>query len=98
MPIYTQLITPSPSRSHTLHFYQLIIVRLIATITTYFFLSFFYSLISLAFQIPFTHSPGSEVEVASPANAYGNGSFVVYWMLIWVGMGALGLACGECLV
>jgi len=31
--------------------------------------------------------------VANPATAYGKGSFPVYWMLNWVGMISLGLAC-----
>jgi hypothetical protein len=76
-----------------LHYYQLVIWRYLATIVSYFFLSLFYSLVSLAFQIPFSTGTRSEVEVFNPATAYGKGSFVVYWMLNFVGMGALGLAC-----
>jgi hypothetical protein len=66
----------------------------------YLFLSLAYSFISLAFQINFSGgvpntSTGSNVtpiEYGNPA-AYGRGTFVVYWMLNWVGMMALGLAC-----
>jgi hypothetical protein len=76
-----------------LHFYQLIIWRWIATVSAYFFLSLFYSLISLAFQIPFSSPSAPDTVVANPADAYHYGSFVVYWMLNWVGMIALGLAC-----
>ncbi|CAG8167357.1 unnamed protein product [Penicillium salamii] len=36
-------------------------------------------------------APGSES--APNANAYGKGSFVVFWMLNWIGMAALGLPC-----
>lgn len=50
-------------------------------------------MLSLAFQIPFNNSPASHTEVANNANAFGKGTFPVYWMLNWVGMTALGLAC-----
>lgn len=76
-----------------LKFAQFIAWRLVATVASYFFLSLAYSLISLAFQIPFSKPSGSHVEVVSPVDAYHYGSFVVYWMLNWVGMTALGLAC-----
>ncbi|TVY75775.1 Nitrosoguanidine resistance protein SNG1 [Lachnellula suecica] len=76
-----------------LHFWQLIIWRWCATVLAYFFLSVFYSLISVAFQIPFSSPPASETMVANPATAYHYGSFLVYWMVNWVGMIALGLAC-----
>lgn len=93
LPIHMLFITPNEHHKRNLHFYQLIIWRIIATITAYFFLSLFYSLISLAFQIPFSAPRGSTTEMASPATRYGKGSFPVYWMLNWVGMTALGLAC-----
>ncbi|KAI9740783.1 MAG: hypothetical protein M1818_004748 [Claussenomyces sp. TS43310] len=76
-----------------LHFHQLIIWRLLSTITAYFFLSFAYSLISLAFQMPFAAPQGSHTDLAQPATAYHHASFFVYWMLNFVGMIALGLAC-----
>lgn len=76
-----------------LNFVQFIVWRWLATILAYFFLSLAYSLISLAFMIPFSRPPALHTEVASPADAYHLGSFVVYWMVNWVGMAALGIAC-----
>ncbi|KAK8026047.1 MNNG and nitrosoguanidine resistance protein [Apiospora arundinis] len=90
LPIHTKYITP---QGHPpLHFYQFIIWRLFASITSYVFVSLAYSLVSLAFQIPFWRSAASPTEVAFNATAYGRGSFVVYWMLNMVGMTALGIA------
>ena len=40
-----------------LRFTHLVIWRYLSMVTAYFFLSLFYSLISLAFQIPFSHTP-----------------------------------------
>lgn len=57
------------------------------------FLSLFYSLISLAFQIPFSVDSALPTEVANPTTAYGHGSFVIYWMINFIGTVALGLAC-----
>lgn len=57
------------------------------------FISLAYSLVSLAFQIPFWMPPASPTEVAFNATRYGRGSFPVYWMINFVGMIALGLAC-----
>lgn len=91
LPIYMKFIQPEGHRP--LKFYQLIIWRWVATVTAYLFLSLFYSLISLAFQIPFTASAAPHTEVMNPATAYGHGSFPVYWMINYVGMIALGLAC-----
>ena len=91
LPIHMKFIQPEGHRP--IHFYQLIIWRWVATVTAYLFLSLFYSLISLAFQIPFTASAAPHTEVANPATAYGHGSFPVYWMINYVGMIALGLAC-----
>ncbi|KAH2955567.1 hypothetical protein KXV49_009507 [Aspergillus fumigatus] len=72
---------------------QWLIWRLCSSILAYFFLSLFYSFVSLAFQIPFAHSPAPDTLPADDPNAYGHGSFVVFWMLNWVGMTALGLPC-----
>ncbi|KAL2873690.1 hypothetical protein SGCOL_011174 [Colletotrichum sp. CLE4] len=84
-----------PQGHPPLHFWQLIIWRWLATIVAYFVISLSYSLISLAFQIPFSAPPASPTEPAPPtgATAYGHGTFPVYWMLNFVGMSALGLAC-----
>jgi Protein of unknown function (DUF3533) len=70
---------------------HVLVWRLVSSISAYFLLSLFYSLVSLAFQIPFSNQPASHTWGALNANAYGKGSFVVYWMLNWVGMTALGL-------
>jgi len=91
LPIHMKFITFPGHRPH--HFYQLIIWRWIATIVAYFLLSLFYSLISLAFQIPFDTGAKLETMIKNPATAYGRGSFAVYWMVNYVGMTALGLAC-----
>ena len=72
---------------------QWLLWRLASNITAYFFLSLFYSLVSLAFRIPFSNDPAPDIVPAANANAYGKGSFVVFWMLNWVGMTALGLPC-----
>lgn len=82
-----------PGGHPPLRFWQLIVWRLVATITTYFFVSLIYSFVSLAFQIPFWKGPASPTEPAINPSAYGRGSFVVYWMVNFVGMNALGIAC-----
>lgn len=74
-----------------LHPVQLAIWRLLSSFMTYFVLSLCYSLISLAFQVPFSNSPVPGTVSAANPNAYGRGSFVVYWMLNFVAMGSLGL-------
>ncbi|GLB45512.1 putative protein of unknown function (DUF3533) [Lyophyllum shimeji] len=58
---------------------SLIIARYVSTFGAYFFLSLFYALLSLAFQLDFTRK-------------FGHGGFVVFWMLNWAGMLAVGLA------
>ncbi|KAI9836382.1 MAG: hypothetical protein M1819_001411 [Sarea resinae] len=91
MPIHMKFLRPPSGRP--LKFQQLVIWRLVATLTAYFFVSLAYSLISLAFQIPFSNAAAPHTEVAMNADAYGKGTFPVYWMLNFVGMTALGLAC-----
>ncbi|KAH7130475.1 hypothetical protein B0J11DRAFT_602818 [Dendryphion nanum] len=97
LPIHMQFINP---KGHPpLKFRQLIIWRWIATVSAYFMLSLAYSLVSLAFQINFSHlSPiTSEAQVTDIAYgnpvAYGRATFLVYWMLNFFGMIALGMAC-----
>ncbi|GLI74832.1 hypothetical protein PoHVEF18_003080 [Penicillium ochrochloron] len=92
MPIHAQLIKPSAGNP-PLKIPQWLIWRICSNIAAYFFLSFFYSLVSLAFGIPFSNSPAPDTLPANNPNAYGKGSFVVFWMLNWVGMTALGLPC-----
>lgn len=91
LPIYTKFVTPAGHPP--MHFWELMLWRLGMVLLTYFFLSLAYSLVSLAFLIPFSNTfPHNDVTVANAPDAYGKGSFVVYWMLNWVGMMALGLA------
>ncbi|KAI0019458.1 MNNG and nitrosoguanidine resistance protein [Xylariomycetidae sp. FL0641] len=91
LPIHMKYIVPVGHPP--LHFWQFIVWRWVATVTSYIFVSLAYSLVSLAFQIPFWPPPGSEVEPVTNATAYGRGTFAVYWMLNFVGMCALGIAC-----
>jgi hypothetical protein len=70
-----------------------LIWRVLSSIVAYFFLSLFYSLVSLAFKIPFSNASAADTLSATNPNAYGRGSFVVFWMLNWVGMAALGFPC-----
>lgn len=90
MPIHMQLVR---GNHPPLHMWQWLIWRILTHIGSYFLLSLFYSFVSLAFQIPFTNSPAPDTISAENPNAYGHGSFVVFWMLNWVGMAALGFPC-----
>jgi len=91
LPIYSKFITPDGHPP--MHFWEMMIWRLFMVILTYFFLSLAYSFVSLAFQIPFSNTgPHPDTSVVNNPDAYGRGSFVVYWMLNWMGMCALGLA------
>ncbi|TFK54205.1 hypothetical protein OE88DRAFT_1732894 [Heliocybe sulcata] len=58
---------------------SLIKLRLAVPPSLYFPISLNYALVSLAFQVPFNRQ-------------FGRGGFVIFWMLAWVGMTALGLA------
>lgn len=90
LPIHMKFLSP---RGHPpLDFHHLIIWRYLATVISYFFLSLVYSLVSLAFLMPMDRSPGSHVWPVKNPNAYGRGTFPVYWMVNWIGMTALGLA------
>jgi len=60
-----------------LTFKCLILIRVINPIIIYFFVSCFYSLLSVAFQVPFNRF-------------YGSSGFVIYWMMSWLAMCALG--------
>lgn len=90
LPIHMKYL--SPKGHPPLHFYQLIIWRYVATVASYFFLSLIYSFVSLAFLMPMDRQHASHVWPARNPNAYGRGTFVVYWMGNWVGMTAFGLA------
>lgn len=90
LPIHLKYL--SPKGHPPLIFHHLIAWRYIATVMSYFFLSLVYSFVSLAFLMPMSNPPASHVWPAKNANAYGRGTFVVYWMGNWVGMTAFGLA------
>lgn len=90
MPIHMQLIKGNHPPLKT---WQWLAWRMVSHIFSYFFLSLSYSLVSLEFLIPFSNSPTPDTVFATNANAYGHGSFVVFWMLNWVGMAALGFPC-----
>ena len=91
LPIHMRYLAP---RGHpALHFWQIIVWRWCSTIGAYFLLSLSYSLVPLAFQIPFSNPSAPATEPALNANSYGHATFVIYWMLNFVGMAALGLAC-----
>ena len=91
LPIHMKYL--SPHGHPPLRFWQLIVWRWCATVAAYFILSLAYSLMPFAFQIPFSNAAASSTEPAINANAYGHGTFIVYWMLNFVGMAAMGLAC-----
>lgn len=90
MPVHALFMS---SKDHApIHKAHIMTWRITSSIFAYFFMSLFYSLVSLAFQIPFSNNSAPDTESASNANAFGRASFVVYWMLNWVGMAALGLS------
>ncbi|KAI0305594.1 hypothetical protein B0F90DRAFT_1624843 [Multifurca ochricompacta] len=60
-----------------LTFEWLIVIRIVNPVIMYFFISCFYSLLSVAFQVPFNRY-------------YGSSGFVIYWMMSWLAMCALG--------
>lgn len=89
--IHLRYIQP---RGHLpLHFHQLIIRHWIATVAAYFPFSLSYSLVPLTFQIPLTSPSTSRTGPSRNPNAYGKGTLLVFWMVNWAGMTALGLAC-----
>ncbi|OAP61973.1 hypothetical protein AYL99_04176 [Fonsecaea erecta] len=91
LPVYTKFLIP---KGHApLHFWALVLFRLFMTTAAYLLMSLAYSLVSLAFLIPFSNDyPHNDTTMAKDPDAYGHATFVVYWMLNWVGMYALGLA------
>ncbi|KAI0063579.1 hypothetical protein BV25DRAFT_385006 [Artomyces pyxidatus] len=54
-------------------------MRILNPIIAYFVISLFYGLLSVAFQVPFNRT-------------FGHSGFLVYWMMSWFAMAALGLA------
>lgn len=91
LPIYNKMVTPDGHPP--MHFWELMLWRLGMILLTYLFLSLAYSLVSLAFQIPFSNTgPHPATSVVNNPTPYGKASFVVYWLLNFTGMIALGLA------
>ncbi|KAI0046802.1 hypothetical protein FA95DRAFT_1667828 [Auriscalpium vulgare] len=62
-----------------LTFRSLMLTRIFKPIIGYFFITLFYGLLSVAFQVPFDRK-------------FGHSGFLVYWMLSWFAMAGLGLA------
>ncbi|KAF8153412.1 hypothetical protein B0H34DRAFT_800617 [Crassisporium funariophilum] len=62
-----------------LRYRSIVALRLISSFVAYFFLSLFYSLLNIAFQLNLTAT-------------FGHAGFLVFWMLNWVGMLSVGLA------
>lgn len=100
LPTHTLFViqtTPGSSEHHRkLYFGQLMFWKYMSTFIAYAFMSLFYSLVSLAFEIPLSSQPFSHVEpppVGTSVNGYGHASFVVYWAINYLGMCALGFAC-----
>jgi hypothetical protein len=95
----TFLLPRNTNHQSRLRFAHFVAWRYLSTLTIYFFLSLSYSLVSLAFQVPFSRSPQhdrhawSTSDVMNNANYGGQATFPVYWMLNFMGMTALGLAC-----
>lgn len=97
MPIHMQYL--KPTNHPPLKFPQLVLWRWLATLSAYFMLSLAYSFVSLAFQINFANTNPitsqtqvTNMEYENPVS-YEHGTFLVYWMLNFFGMIALGMAC-----
>ncbi|KZP19996.1 hypothetical protein FIBSPDRAFT_827555 [Athelia psychrophila] len=69
---------------HRLKLRSILILRIVAPICTYFFISLMYSVLSLAYLVPFDRT-------------FGKAGFVIYWMMNFCAMTALGLAL-ECVL
>ncbi|KAL9097055.1 MAG: hypothetical protein Q9165_001019 [Trypethelium subeluteriae] len=97
LPIHMKYL--KPEGHPPLHFWQLVLWRWLATVIAYLFLSLAYSLLSLAFLVNFSGGNPVTSETEVTVTSYGNpdgyrkGTFLVYWMLNYWGMIALGLAC-----
>lgn len=72
--------------SRRLKLSSLIGMRILVPITLYFFLSLMFSLLQIAFKLPFD----------GWGRSYGAG-FMTFWMLAWSGMMSLGLCLEACL-
>lgn len=92
---HMKLVLPDTDNPHPpLKFSHWVIYRWIATFISYFALAGTYSLVSLAFQTPFTNiGTFPTTEPARNANPFGYGTFPAYCALNFIGVTALGLAC-----
>ena len=81
LPIHMQFVSPGHP---PLKFWQVVLWRWCATMAAYLILSLAYSLVSLAYQVPFDQPTGSHYVSATDANAFGLGTFPVYWMINYV--------------
>jgi hypothetical protein len=94
---FIELVTPHRGDKFThrrVYYHHMVIWKWLSTFTAYFFMSLSYSLVSLCYQIPFSHQPYSHTETPpNHANGYGRASFFIYWMTNFLGMNALGFAC-----
>lgn len=70
-----------------------VVWRLISVLTAGLFVSLFYSFVSLAFQVPFSNEPAPGTVPAPNPEPYENATFVVFWMVNFVGILALGFPC-----
>jgi hypothetical protein len=92
MPTHFRFLSQLEGK-HRVYFGHLVIWKYVSTASAYFFMSLAYSLVPLAFQIPFSNGPASHIEPAINPSAYGHASFFIYWMINFMGMCALGFAC-----
>lgn len=92
---HMKLVLPDIENPHPpLKFSHWVVYRWTATFISYFALAGTYSLVSLAFQIPFSNiGTFSATEPAYNANPFGYATFPAYCALNFVGVVALGLAC-----
>ena len=97
-PGHQQIPSPTPPPiPPTIKLSHILLWRYLSTLTSYLLLSLTYSLVSLAFVIPF-HNPPPSAPLTTPAanpNPYSSHTrtWPTYWMLNFLGMTALGLAC-----
>ncbi|EXJ74228.1 uncharacterized protein A1O5_02523 [Cladophialophora psammophila CBS 110553] len=93
IPTHMKLVLEESSDPHPpLKFIHLVTWRYFSTIIAYFCLSLCYSLVGLAFHFPLSRKPPPgqnawlETDVANNTNHFGHATFVVYWMMNWLGM------------
>ena len=93
LPVHLNFTALQASPEPPLKFSHLVVWRWCTTVFSYFCLSLAYSLVSLCFHVPFDNPPASPTEVSANPNPFGAQTFPIYWMINFLGMTALGLAC-----